>query len=245
MRVVIVDDEQPARERLKHLLDEIEDFEFIAEAGNGHDAISVCAKQSPDIILMDIRMPGMDGVEAARHLSTLDQPPAVIFTTAYDEYAVDAFDAQAIGYLMKPIRRERLQRALKHASRLSRPQLTALADADESGGRRNHICARVRDELRLIPIEDVLYFRADQKYVTVKHRSGEVLIDESLKSLAEEFALDFVRVHRNAVVSVKAIETVERDTDGHYLVRLKSCDESLAVSRRHAADLRRRIRGGK
>ncbi len=244
MRVLIVDDEPPARERLKHLVSELANCELAGEAANGEEALASCTQLRPDVVLMDIRMPGMDGVEAARHLSALEKPPAVIFTTAYDEYAIGAFDAQAIGYLMKPIRRERLARALKQATRLTRPQLNALAESEETISRRHHICIRVRDELKLIPLQDIRYFQADQKYVTVRHKDGEVLIDEPLKALADEFAGDFLRIHRNALVALRFLESVERDPEGHYFARLKGIDEPLAVSRRHAAELRRRVRSG-
>ncbi|MGH8496060.1 MAG: LytR/AlgR family response regulator transcription factor [Gammaproteobacteria bacterium] len=241
MNVLIVDDEPPARERLARLLDELDGWSVTGEAGNGQEALDFCARERPDVVLMDIRMPGMDGVEAARHLSVLEQPPAVIFTTAYDEYAVDAFEAQAIGYLLKPVRLPRLERALAHARRLSRPQLTKL-DSTARVQPRGHICARVRDELRLIPIRDVLYFTADQKYVTVRHRRGEELIDESLKDLEAEFPDSFARIHRNALVAVAHLEAIEKTAEGAYVARIKGCDAQLAVSRRLAGDLRRRLR---
>lgn len=240
MNVLIVDDEPPARERLTRLLEELEGWSVIGEAHNGQEAVDFCARQRPDVVLMDIRMPGMDGVEAARHLSVLEQPPAVIFTTAYDEYAVDAFEAQAIGYLLKPVRRPRLERALLHAARLTRLQLTGLNAPGTKP--RGHICARVRDELRLIPIRDVLYFTADQKYVTVRHKRGEELIDESLKDLEQEFSASFARIHRNALIAIAHLDAVERTGDGGYVARMKACDVQLAVSRRQAGELRKRLR---
>ena len=242
MRVVIVDDEPPARDRLAQLLQELEGWESVGLAGNGSEALTLCAQHKPDVVLMDVRMPGMDGIEAARHLGAMEEPPAVIFTTAFDEYAIDAFDAQAVGYLMKPVRKERLARALRHAARLSRPQLAAVAAESVDEGRRTRICARVGEQLRLIPVEDILYFQADQKYVCVHHAGGQELIDESLKALAEEFAPEFLRIHRNALVSVKHIDAVEKNADGGYFARLKGRDELLAVSRRHATELRKRLR---
>ena len=157
---------------------------------------------------------------------------------------MEAFDAQAVAYLMKPIRKERLARALRHAARPTRPQLTALTEANELPSQRRHISARIADRLRLIPVANVLYFKADQKYVCVRHSDGEVLIDEALKALEEEFAPEFLRIHRNALVSLKYLLAVEREADGHYVARLRDCDELLSVSRRHAAGLRRRIRAG-
>lgn len=242
MRVLIVDDEPPARDRLRRLLHELDGWDVVGEADNGHTALALSNAHRPDVVLMDIRMPGMDGVEAARHLSTLDQPPAVIFTTAYDQYAIDAFEAQAIGYLMKPVRKRRLERALEHAARLTNFQLANLTESEEKSSRRGHICVKKGDELRLIPIDEILYFRADQKYACVRHLSGEDLIDESLKSLATEFADDFVRIHRNALVSLNYLLTVEKDADGSYFAQLKGLEDRLSVSRRHVSALRKRIR---
>jgi two-component system response regulator AlgR len=216
----------------------------VAEAANGSQAIELTQTHDPDVLLMDIRMPGINGVEAARHLACLDEPPAVIFTTAYDEYAIDAFDAHAIGYLMKPIRRERLARALRHASRLTRTQLAALrTDDSPAEERRSHLCARVRDHLELIPVEDIFYFQADQKYTTVRYVDGEVLIDESLKTLEYEFSPDFVRIHRSALVAVAHLRSVERDSNGRQFAVFRECDARLPVSRRHTAPLKRRLRG--
>jgi two-component system, LytTR family, response regulator AlgR len=244
MRAIIVDDEPPARDRLRRLLDELHEVAVVAEAANGAEAIRLCAELGPDVVLLDIRMPGMDGIEAARHLAVLEEPPAVIFTTAYDEHALEAFEAQAVGYLLKPIRREKLARALGHAARLAGPQLLKLADQARLGRRRAQICARLGEQLRLIPVEDIYYFAADQKYVTVRHRAGSDLIDESLRALAAEFAPDFVRIHRNSLVAVRHVRAVERSADGQYVVRLTVCDVMLPVSRRHATDALRQIRGG-
>ncbi len=242
MKILIVDDEPPARDRLRRLLEELEDWEVAGEADNGQAALEISNELNPDVILMDIRMPGMDGIEAARHLTALDDPPAVIFTTAFDQYAIDAFEAQAIGYLMKLVRKERLARALRHAARLTRKQLSVLAGSGPKPARRTHICAKLGDQLRLISLDDIWYFRAEQKYVCVRYRDGEVLIDEPLKSLAEEFESDFVRIHRNTLVSLDHLVAVEKGPDGTYHARLKTTDERLPVSRRHVSGLRKRIR---
>lgn len=242
MKVVIVDDELPARARLRRLLEEIGGYEVVAEATNGAEALAACARALPELVLMDIRMPGIGGVEAARHLSALAQPPAVIFVTAYGEYAIEAFEAQAVGYLLKPVRKERLQAALERAARPTRAQLAAVARTDEKPARRQHIAARIADRLRLIPIENVLYFQADQKYVAVRHLEGEVLIDDSLKDLEEEFGSDFLRIHRNALIAVRHLVAVEKLPNAQYQARLRGCDQPLAVSRRHAKALRRLLR---
>lgn len=243
MRLIIVDDEPPARDRLRRLIDELDDCEVIGEAGNGEEALDICARLQPDVVLLDVRMPGLSGIEVARHLSALEDPPAVVFTTAYDEYALEAFETQAFGYLLKPVRREKLARALRHASRVSPTRLAGLAEATRAPHRREQICARLGDQLRLIPVGDVFYFLAGQKYVTVRHRAGRDLIDEPLKELGEEFGPDFVRIHRNALVAEKHISAVERTEDGQYAVRVRECGDVLQVSRRHAAELLRRIRG--
>ncbi|NJD32932.1 MAG: response regulator transcription factor [Gammaproteobacteria bacterium] len=244
MRALIVDDEPPARERLRSLLGELDDVTVAGEAANGREALEMCARLDPDVVLLDIRMPGMDGIEAARHLAALEDPPAVIFTTAYDQYAVEAFETQAVGYLLKPVRREKLERAIRHAARVAGSQLMRIAERSDLGRRRTQICARLGDQLRLIPVEDVFYFSAGQKYVTVRHRGGSDLIDEPLRALADEFAPDFVRIHRNSLVATRHLGAVERGAEGQYLVRFKDCDETLPVSRRLAADALRQLRGG-
>ena len=244
IRLLIVDDEPPARERLRHLLGDFSEVAVVGEAASGREAVELCERLAPDVVLLDIRMPGMDGIEAARHLTAFDEPPAVIFTTAYDEHALEAFEAQAVGYLLKPVRREKLARAVRHAARIASPQLQRLAEQSQLGRRRAQLCVRIGHRLNMIPVEDVLYFAAGQKYVTVHHRGGEGLIEESLRALAAEFAPDFVRIHRNSLVALRHVSAVERDAEGRYLVRLSGCDEPLPVSRRHAAQALRQLRGG-
>jgi two-component system response regulator AlgR len=243
MKLLIVDDEPPARERLRRLLEEMDDCEVVGEAANGEEALNCCGELHPDVVLLDVRMPGLSGIQVARHIDTLEDPPAVIFTTAYDQYAVEAFETEAVGYLLKPVRKEKLAHALRHAGRISPSRLVKVAESARIEHRREQICARLGEQLRLIPIADIYYFLADQKYVTVKHKGGESLIDESLKALAEEFAPDFIRIHRNALVAEKQISAVERTDAGQYIVRVRECGEELEVSRRHASELLRRIRG--
>ncbi len=240
LRVLIVDDEQPARDRLAQLLEDEESCTVVATASNGEEAVQKAS--DADVVLLDIRMPGMSGLEAASHINQLDRPPAIIFTTAYDEYAIDAFDARAIGYVLKPVRRARLKTALEQASRLAQGVLEDMPSREA----RQHVCARHQDELRLIPVDSITSFHADQKYVNVTHDNGEDLIDESLKSLEEEFSDRFVRIHRSAIVAVDRIEKLERRDDGSIAVVLSrgSNDNELVVSRRHVASVRRRLRGG-
>lgn len=247
MKVLVVDDEQPARERLKQLLEDEAEFEFVGEAANGGDALKLSAELHPDIVLLDIRMPGLDGIETAHHLNALDEPPAVVFTTAYDEYAIDAFDARAIGYILKPVRRARLTAALEQASRLTPGTLSSAATAVNMTAARKHVCARARGELRLIPVAEIACFRAEQKYITVDHVNGQDLIDESLKALAEEFSGDFVRIHRSALVAVRCIARIEKTEDGKSRIVLRDNsqvdDKELIISRRHLAEVRQRLKG--
>jgi two-component system response regulator AlgR len=238
-RVLIVDDEAPARERLRSLLAELDQADVIGEATTGEQALQRTAELVPDIVLLDVRMPGIDGIEAARHMNVLEQPPAVIFTTAFDEYAVKAFEAQAVGYLLKPIRKEKLAAALAHANRLTRPQLQKLGTQTDA---RTHIAAKHREGLRLIPLDQVQFFFAEQKYTTVRHLKGEDLIEDSLRALEDELGSAFVRIHRNALVSVRYLEGIERTGDGQYFVRLRGCEAPLQVSRRMASELRERFR---
>jgi two-component system, LytTR family, response regulator AlgR len=241
LSVLIVDDEIPARERLERLVGELPGWVVAGACSNGADAVPLVAALAPAVVLLDIRMPGMTGIEVARHLGALERPPAIVFTTAYDEYALEAFDAQAVGYLLKPVRRERLEQALQHASRLSAPQLRRLHTAEAPLAARQHVAVRVRDELKLVAVRDIRYFRADQKYVTVRHAKGEDLIDESLRQLEEEFARDFVRAHRSLLVAIAHVEALERSGDEGYALRVRGEPEPLSVSRRQLAELRKRL----
>jgi two-component system response regulator AlgR len=164
------------------------------------------------------------------------------FDRAFDEYALQAFESEAVAYLLKPIRAEKLQAALAKAARLTRPQLQQIANATREPDRRTHIGVRGRDGLKLIPLEDVLCFQADQKYTTVRHAKGEDLIEDSLKTLEEEFSPGFLRVHRNALVNTRYLERIARDASGQHFVHLRGMAESLEVSRRMAGDLKDRFR---
>ena len=237
MKILIVDDEPLARSRLKTLVSDVNAGEVIAEAGNGRQALELCEQHQPDIILLDIRMPGMDGIETANHLANCENPPAVIFTTAYDEYALQAFDANAIDYLLKPIRKERLQEALNKGKRLTQAQNTALSEA--SAQQPLHISARIQGGLRLISVSDIYYFHAEHKYVTVYYKEGEVLIEEALKSLENKFTGSFIRIHRNALVAINQLKALEKDSGGHFRLALKDSDTRLDVSRRHLPTVRK------
>jgi two-component system response regulator AlgR len=241
-RILIVDDEPLARSRLRQQIEKLDDYEIAGEASDGLQAIEMVARANIDILLLDIRMPGMDGIEVGRHLATLESAPAIIFTTAYSEHALEAFRAHAVDYLMKPVRPERLQEALQAAHRLSRAQIQQL-DEEIDMGRRTHICARLRGDLQLINIADIYYFKADSKYVEVRHRGGSVLIEESLVSLEKEFADGFVRVHRNALVAPGFVEGLKKDELGHSQLSLRDIPDSIEVSRRHLPGVRALLKG--
>ncbi len=238
MKILIVDDEQLARERLHRHIQEIDNNYEIIEAANGLAALKQCEQYNPDIVLMDIRMPGMDGIEAANKLSELATPPAIIFTTAYDEYALDAFDTHAVAYLLKPIRKEKLEKALQSAKQLNRVQLQNI-QGNETKAEEQHLSVRIHSGVRKIDLKDIFYFLAEQKYVTVKYRDGEVLIEESLKSLESRFAASFIRIHRNALISKQQLIAIRKDQQGRYLTELKDIDDRIEVSRRHVAVVRK------
>ena len=229
MKILIVDDEKPARERLKDLVLEVDAGYELLEAANGLDALRITEEEQPDVVMLDIRMPIMDGLEAAQHMALLTPPPAVVFTTAYDEHALKAFDTNAIDYLLKPIRLERLQTALDRARVIQRARLTAVQGTSQM---RTHIGAIIQGKLQLIPVREIRYFKAEQKYVTVYWPGHEALIDDSLRVIEEEFGGLFLRVHRNALVAVAHIESLEKGDDGTYLVSLRDTPEKLPVSRR-------------
>jgi len=243
MNVLVVDDEELARKRIHTLLDDHSDYKICAEAENGAEALMMVERHQPDLILLDISMPVMDGLEVAKHLSSMPNPPAVIFTTAYGEYALEAFSTKATGYLMKPIRQEQLLKSLEQAKSLNRLQRTEmLEDNEDKGPQRKHICARMRGNLELIPIEDVYYFQADQKYVTVRHKKGEVIIEESLKSLETDLSQRFIRIHRNALVAKSRITGLAKTPIGRVKVTIDQIEDELEVSRRHVAEIRRFVR---
>lgn len=238
MKVLIVDDEPLARERLAALLVDIDGIEIVGMAGNGREALEAVARTPPDMVLLDIRMPVMDGLEAARHLGALDTPPGVIFCTAFEDHALAAFEANAIDYLLKPVRAERLRAALAKAQRWA----AAPARAIEPARRRTHLCARVRGNLVLVPVTDIHYLLAEDKYVIVHHARGEVLIEEALTALEDEFDDRFVRIHRNCLVAQARLSGLTRAPDGRLLVDLDGIEAELEVSRRNLPAVRKLVR---
>ncbi|WP_370980451.1 LytR/AlgR family response regulator transcription factor [Agaribacterium sp. ZY112] len=236
MRIVIVDDEELARLRLQRLVSEIEGCELVGEAENGEQALASIDELEPDLIFLDVRMPGMDGMEVAAKLAEYQEPPAVVFCTAYDEYALEAFNTLAQGYIVKPVQKNQLEQVIAKSRRLTRPQTASSGNAEQAG--RRHISAKTRKGVELIPIESVRCFVADQKYVTVIHGGGETLIDETLKELEQEFSPDFIRVHRNALVAINKIEGLQRENSGQQVLRLQESDYKPQVSRRHLSTVR-------
>lgn len=238
MRVLIVDDEPPARARLRELLNRLSDYPCCGEASSGAEALRLTQRLNPDIVLLDIEMPGLSGLETARQLAELEQPPALVFITAYSEHALEAFQTEAIAYLLKPVRLERLEQALIRAGRLNRAQLSRLAAEPAAEGGRSHIRARIGQRLEWIPLAEVFYFQADQKYVTVRHRHGQALIEEALKTLEQELGARVVRIHRNALAVAVHIAGLERNAEGGVLLAFHGIPERLEVSRRHLPAIR-------
>jgi len=237
LSVLIVDDELPARSRMRDLLADISDalpVTVAAEVATGREALEAAEAGGIDVVLLDVCMPGMDGVEVARHLQQLERPPAVIFTTAYDAYAIRAFELHAVDYLLKPIRAVRLQEALTRAVNTITPKAGVLRELQQAP--RTCLSAAERGRVHLIPVGDILYLRAELKYVTVRTAEREHLIEESLTRLEQEFAERFVRVHRNCLVSRAAIRGFERigaeTGEGGWQVLLAGLEERIPVSRR-------------
>lgn len=242
MKILIVDDEALARERLNDFVIELYPDASTIEATNGIDALDKITQHSPEIILLDIRMPGMDGLEVANHLLHLETPPAIIFTTAYQDHALSAFDASAVDYLLKPIRKERLNTAIKRATVISRAKLETLNRTEGVASTRAHLSALVHGNIQLIPIENIYYLRAEQKYVTAAWPGGEILLDESLVSLEIEFSNYFIRVHRNALVAINHINGLSKNSSGQPVIKLSGMPIELSVSRRHLADVKKALK---
>ena len=238
LRVVIADDEAPARNRIQDLLEDCAAtlaLEVVGEAANGRELLELAQKTPSDVVLLDIRMPEMDGIEAAQHLQKLSEPPSVIFTTAYDSYALRAFELHAVDYLVKPIRLRRLHDALARVRALTPLSLDVLRELHPEP--RKHLSVQERGRVILVPVEKVVYMRAELKYVTIRTAEREHLLEESLTRLEQEFHERFVRIHRSCLVARDAIDRFERSSteegiEGGWSVVLRGLDERLPVSRR-------------
>lgn len=238
MNILLVDDEAPARARLAQLIAELPEHRVVGEAESGAQALALCTQLAVDVVLLDIRMPGLDGLETARLLGAGAAPPAVIFVTACADHALAAFEVQASDYLVKPVRRERLMQAL--ARQQHRPLPRAKGHDAPATAPRTQLQARLGSMVRVVAVEQVRYFKADQKYVTVRDHEGELLIEDSLVRLEAEFASRFVRAHRNALVAIAYLEALHQRSVRHWL-QLKDCPERIAVSRRHLRLIRQAL----
>lgn len=238
IKVMIVDDENLARRRLERMLGQIDDVSLVGEAKNGEEALQMASSLQPDLVLMDIRMPGMDGLTAARKLAAQELSPAVVFCTAYDDFALDAFDAEASAYLVKPVKQEDLQRAIQQACKPRRTH------NHENGANRNnerkHLHSKSHRGVNLIPVDQIRLLQADHKYVTAYFAGGEAVLDDTLKQLEEEFSNRFVRVHRNALVAKDSIQGLVQ-TEGHTQVKIRDLSVRPIVSRRLEPKVRKLI----
>lgn len=231
LSILIVDDEAPARDRLRRMLDEMPQYAVAGEAANGTQAIEAIAGLAPDIVLLDISMPGTDGMTLARALQRGGARPAIVFCTAYQNQALDAFEAEAIDYLVKPVRAERLAQALEKARRY-------LGDR-AVGAPSEFLRSSVGGKVLLTPIERVICLLAEDKYTTVVHETGRTVIDDALTVLEQRFPEAFFRIHRNALISRRHLRGLERSPDGQALAVLDGTDERPEVSRRNVPALRR------
>jgi len=234
--ILIADDEPLARQRIRRLLEDLPGYRVCGEATDGHDTLHKIAELEPDILLLDIRMPSMDGMQAAGQINQLDNPPAVIFCTAYDHFAIQAFDVQASGYLLKPVRKEALAQTLARARRTNRVQRRSLAGQTSHGS--SQLAVRTHRGTELIDLDTILYCEADQKYVTLHHTRGETLCDYTLKELEQAYPQQLLRIHRNTLVGVRFIRGLQRSSDGHHSLALKGLSAELPVSRRHTGHVR-------
>jgi len=234
LRVLIVDDEAPARKRLRRMLAEVPGVHVVAEATSGEDAIGLIQLKKPDVLLLDISMPGLDGMTLAQMLHSGGQSPAVIFCTAWSDQAVEAFDCEAVDYLVKPVRAERLERALDKARRsLTRPD-SDMADV--------FLRSTLGGKVRLLPMAEVIYLVAEDKYTTAVHEKGRMVINQSLLELEKEHANIIVRVHRGTLVLKNRIRGLEKAHDGRHFLKLDGCEDRPQVSRRSLPAIRKLIR---
>ena len=234
MKVLVVDDEPLARDRLIRFLQDVDAVDGINAASNGEEALNKLAGFDADVVLLDIRMPGQSGLDVAAQIKQMAEPPAIIFCTAYEDYALDAFRVNAQAYLLKPIQRKALLEALETCGQLNKAQIQALSNQTSV----ETISVHNGREKELMPLSDIYFFRAEQKYVSLFGIKGERVVDESLKTLEERYLNCFIRVHRNTLVYKPRIEKLTRDSEGGFWVKLRGVDELISVSRRHARDIK-------
>lgn len=240
-KVFVVDDEPLARQRLGAMINKLDHYHLVGEAGEAVAALGLVEQYQPDVVLLDISMPGMSGIDLAYRFTEMEIPPAIIFCTAHDEYALEAFNTSAVGYLMKPIREEQLLESLNKASEVNRLQLKTLSDVDEKplalSNRKQHITVNSHRGVEMLEIANISYFSSEDKYVFAHHDKGQTILEQSLKALEEELSDAFIRVHRNALIAIGHIQGLERRNSETY-VRLKNTDNQPVVSRRHLKKLK-------
>ena len=245
LTALLVDDEPLARLRLGELLKSFPEVRVLGEAENGEQALIRIEQLRPDVVFLDIRMPGVDGLAVARTLAHQPDAPAVVFCTAFDEHALAAFDAQAVDYLVKPLKRERLGAALQRVQRILGRDLTSSEPQGAPFGRtRSHLSVRVRGQVKLIPLPEVIFLLADTKYTEIHTANGTLLLEESLVSLEEEFPALFLRIHRNCLVAKHWIVGLQKLPSGETQVNVKlGRDRTLGldVSRRNLAMVKKQL----
>ncbi len=243
MKILIADDEPLARLRLQRLVEDISsEFVVYATARNGQEAVDQCIEHRPDLALLDIRMPTMDGLQAASEIAKANPKTQIVFVTAYDEHALEAFDKNAIDYLLKPVKLARIQQTIEKAARFNTNASEIAKPTSSAQAPRQHLCAQTHVGLKRLNICDILFFKADNKYVLAVTSNDSILLEEPLKALEEEFNEHFFRIHRNALVNISAIQSISKSSDGQFHVHLKGSHETLTISRRHQAELNRLLR---